>query len=466
MIHSSRRASWFQSIASRLVGLAVLLSTGILLTAGLVLSALYKQTSEQAFDGRLHVYLKALVADVASFEESDRSEPGALGESRFDRPLSGWYWQITRIDGTTPQVLKTSKSLFAGRLPQLADLGVPAKIGGLREAYAQGPDEKQLRLVERIIDLGEDGRYLISVAGDAAEISDEVRRFDAALLITFGILASVLSLSSFVQVRLGLKPLRQLQRALSDIRQGDAQYIEGRFPSEVAPLADELNLLVDSNREIIERARTHVGNLAHALKTPLSVMINEANDDASPLAEKVREQTAVMRDQVAYYLDRARAAARAVALGTVTDVDPVMAGLVRTFEKIYRDKPVRFTVEITAGLRFRGEKQDLEEMIGNLVDNAGKWSAGAVDIVAQVAAEPLAHERPALDIVIDDDGPGLAPEAREEVTRRGRRLDETKPGSGLGLSIVTDLAGLYGGRLVLEDSPKGGLRARLRLPLV
>jgi signal transduction histidine kinase len=249
------------------------------------------------------------------------------------------------------------------------------------------------------------------------------------------------------------------------IRRGEANRIVGDYPREVSPLAQEMNLLVDANHEIIDRARTQVGNLAHALKTPLSVIVNEAGSDDSPLAGKVREQATIMRDQVQYYLDRARAAARAAAVGSVTDVEPVVAALVRTFEKITRDQGLAFSAEIAAGSRFRGERQDLEEMIGNLVDNASKWTATRVHI-GVAPGVPLGPDRPSLTITIDDDGPGLAEDKRQEATRRGRRLDETKPGSGLGLSIVSDLASLYGGRLELDDAPGGGLRARLVLPAV
>jgi signal transduction histidine kinase len=456
-----------RSIAARLVVSGLVLSAAVLLIAGVILSTLYHRTTEQAFDGRLHVYLQALVADVVAIGDNERTEPGELDPVRFDQPLSGWYWQISRLDVPPNQdTVKTSKSLFASRLPSLADVGAVLRPGGVREAYVRGPDERELRVIERIIDLGDDGRYLITVAGNAEEIVEDSRRFNLSLFVTFGILGLALAISSLMQVRFGLGPLRRLRESITAIRRGDALHIDGAYPREVAPVADELNLLVDANREVIDRARTQVGNLAHALKTPLSVLINEAGNEDSPLAEKVRDQAAVMRDQMQYYLDRARAAARAAALGSVTEVEPVTAGLVRTFEKICRDRGIRFAATVPPGLRFRGEKQDLEEMLGNLVDNAGKWASERVEITIAAAAKPLPGERPAIDIVIDDDGPGLPPDKRAEATRRGRRLDETKPGSGLGLSIVNDLAGLYGGTMQLEDSPLGGLRARLLLPAV
>ncbi len=455
------------SIAGRLMLSAVGLSAIILLGAGIILSTLYRRNTEFAFDERLNVYLKALVADVASFGEADRTEPGNLGEPRFELPLSGWYWQISRIDTErdSDQAIRTSKSLFASRLPRLAELGIKPRDDGVAEGYAEGPDQQSVRMVERLIDLGDDGRYLVSVAGNPAEIVAEMRQFNLTLLVTFSVLGLALAVVTLAQVRFGLRPLVNLQAALGQIRRGDAQRIDGTFPPEVAPLAEELNLLVDSNHEVIERARTHVGNLAHALKTPISVIVNEAEAETSPLAEKVREQSRVMRDQVQYYLDRARAAARAAAVGSVTEVAPVLDALLRTFRKVFQAREITFSAVVADAFRFRGERQDLEEMLGNLIDNAGKWANSQVRVEVSRGAE-IAPERPSIVFRIDDDGPGLPKERRSEATRRGRRLDETKPGSGLGLSIVVDLAQLYGGGLVLEDSPLGGLRAELTLPAV
>jgi signal transduction histidine kinase len=269
------------------------------------------------------------------------------------------------------------------------------------------------------------------------------------------------------QVRFGLAPLKRISAGLAAIRAGRAERLEGTFPEEIAPLARETNALIDANREIVERARTHVGNLAHALKTPLSVIVNEATargDD--PLAAKVREQAAVMRDQVQHHLERARIAARATVVGTVTEVAPVVTALARSMEKIHRDRGIAIDIEMTPATKFRGEKQDLEEMVGNLVDNACKWAQSRVAIevlAARAEAAPMGYT---LRVVVDDDGPGLTPSQRErvQVPRRGNRLDETKPGSGLGLSIVTDLAALYGGALTLGTAPIGGLRAELVLP--
>jgi signal transduction histidine kinase len=454
-----------RTLAGRLFLSSVLLSVLVLAISGTILSAFNRRAVEAAFDERLKLYLKVLVADVAAMTESNTKgiEPGNLGEPQFQIPLSGWYWQILKLDreSGSANVLRASRSLFNNRLPALAEPSSLLPRSDFRDGYRDGPEGKRMRMVEQEIDLGEANRFIISVAGNAAEITGESRRFELTLLVTLGLLAAALALSALIQVRYGLVPLRRLRQALGAVRIGEKEHVEGQFPDEVAPLAQELNQVLDANREIVMRARGQVGNLAHALKTPLSVLLNEAGDDAAPLAEKVREQSAVMRDQVQYYLDRARAAARAATIGNITEIEPVLAAFIRAFSKIYRDKALEFSVEITTQLRFRGEKQDLEELVGNLVDNAGKWATSHVAITVE---RDETAETPMIRLMVDDDGPGLSEEARKEATKRGRRLDETKPGSGLGLSIVVELASLYGGKFTLEGSPLGGLRARLDLP--
>ena len=218
-----------------------------------------------------------------------------------------------------------------------------------------------------------------------------------------------------------------------------------------------------SNQQIIERARTHVGNLAHALKTPLSVITNEARSDQGKLATKVSEQAEIMRMQINHHLDRARIAARSQVIGAVTEVEPVLVRLVRAMRRIHEDRGLTIDLHVADDARFRGEQQDLEEMIGNLVDNACKWASSKVAV--EVAYIPAAEDLDGSLIVrVDDDGQGLTAEEMLEATRRGKRLDESKPGSGLGLSIVTDLAALYDGAFEMDRSPLGGLRAEVRLP--
>ncbi|PWB80499.1 MAG: ATP-binding protein [Methylocystaceae bacterium] len=450
-----------RSIAARLFLTAAALSSAVLMLAGLALTEYYRRTAEDVFEQRLGVYLRAIVADVSESGEEGRSGPGQLGDPQFELARSGWYWQITRLDSEAHEI-KASRSLFAARLPKLSDLGVPAEVGGVRRGVALGPDGRMLRIVERVIDVGDIGVYLVQVAATTEETEHQIARFRLSLIIAFSLLAIALALATAFQVRFGLRPLRLLQRELSVIRRGERQRIDGSYPSEVAPLAEELNLLISANRDIVERSRTQVGNLAHALKTPLSVIVNEADAAPGPLAEKVGEQATLMRDRLSFYLERARAAARAGAIGATTPAAPVVDALLRTFGKIYGERGVVFSGGAPPDLRFLGERQDLEEIIGNLLDNAGKWAAKEVRLTA--ALEHTATGRSLLAFTIDDDGPGLAADLREAAVRRGQRLDETKPGSGLGLSIVADLAADYGGSLRFAASPGGGLRAEVRLP--
>jgi signal transduction histidine kinase len=447
------------SIATRLFVSAAILSAIILFVAGVVLSTIYRRTTEQGFDERLNVYLKELVGDLSAPTEQERAELGNLGEPRFNLQGSGWYWEVSKADSGT---LKASRSLFGQSLPKLGDDVPFERFQPWKKGYVMLADDRRLRIIERPIDLGEDGQFIVAVAADASEIEREIREFQLALGLTFLLLGVALVASALIQVNFGLKPLADLRGAVSRIREGASERIDGDYPRDVAPLAKELNLLIDANREILDRARTQVGNLAHALKTPLSVMTNEVDAAGGPVAGKINEQVALMRHQIDYYLNRARAAALAGALGTVTDVTPALEGLTRAFSKIYRERDFDLDLAEDVGIRFRGEKQDFEEMVGNLIDNAGKYSRLQVRIT--VETEP--GDAPLLKVIVDDDGPGLPQEKREGVIRRGERLDETKPGSGLGLSIVRDLAAMYGGKVRFDASPLGGLRATLALPAV
>jgi signal transduction histidine kinase len=275
-----------------------------------------------------------------------------------------------------------------------------------------------------------------------------------------------LVIATMIQIRWGLRPLDRVRRGLAQLRSGKETRFEGKFPLEIEPLARELNALLDSNQQIIERARTQVGNLAHALKTPLSVITNEARASPGPFAEKVTEQAALMRQQVNHYLDRARIAARSNVIGAVAEAEPAITRLVRAMTRIHEDRGLSLSADVPSELRFKGEQQDLEEIVGNLLDNACKWAQSRVSVSATIECRPSDEEDGRLVIRIDDDGPGLSAEQRAEAMQRGLRLDESKPGSGLGLSIVTDLVGLYEGDFRLDRSPDGGLRAEIELPAV
>src|SRR5947209_7265172 len=424
------------SLATRLFLSATAWVVVILVITGFVLSSVYKNATERAFDRRLNLYLRTLVAEVATPDEPPDRQFQSLGEPLFELPLSGWYWQISRTDSEKPDT-RASRSLWDKKLPKLEDHAVDLSAAGVRMGYVEGPEGQSLRMVERPVDLGADGKFVVSVAGDAGEIFDETRSFDYYLGGTFLALGIVLVLTTIFQVRFGLAPLKRISESIADIRSGRAERLEGEFPVEIAPLARETNALIEANREIVERARTHVGNLAHAIKTPLSVIVNEASahlktgGGADPFAAKVLEQADVMRDQVAHHLERARIAARLTIIGTVTEVAPVIEALRRTMEKIHRDRGVAIDIEADASAKFRGERQDLEEMVGNLVDNACKWAESRVFIEALVeragAAARGVEGGSTLRIIVDDDGRGLSPDERKTVSRRGARLDESKP---------------------------------------
>src|SRR6202049_781387 len=452
------------SLATRLFLSATAWVVVILLITGVVLSSVYRDATERAFDRRLNLYLRTLIAEVATPDEPPDHQFQSLGEPLFELPRSGCYLQITRTDSEKAD-MRASRSLWDKKLPKLEDHGIDLTAAGIRLGYVDGPEGQNLRMVERPVDLGADGKYLVSVAGDATEIFDETRSFDYYLGGTFAALGIVLLLTTIFQVRFGLAPLKRISERIADIRSGRAERLEGEFPVEIAPLARETNALIEANREIVERARTHVGNLAHAIKTPLSVIVNEATAHVSdPFATKVLEQADVMRDQVAHHLERARIAARLTIIGTVTEVAPAIEALRRTMEKIHRYRGIAIAVAADPAARFRGERQDLEEMAGNLVDNACKWAASRVFIEVLVEPPPEPETGPMLRIIVDDDGRGLSAVELAQVSRRGQRLDESKPGSGLGLSIVVDLASLDGCRRSRRRAALGGVRAELVLP--
>ena len=243
------------------------------------------------------------------------------------------------------------------------------------------------------------------------------------------------------------------------IRSGAAQRLEGKFPAELAPLAGELNSLIEHSAEVVGRARTHVSNLAHFLKTPLTVLVSEAEADPGPLADSVKHQVGVMRRQVDHYLTRARTAGAVNVLGNRTELAPVLENLARVLRRIHAERGTAIEIDCPSTLYFRGERQDLEEMAGNLMDNACKWASSRVLVRA-------VKEGAFFTLLVEDDGPGLAAADRERVLERGERLDENVPGSGLGLSIVREISKLYRGGVELGAGALGGLCVRLRLPSI
>jgi signal transduction histidine kinase len=448
------------SLALRLFASAAAWTLVVLPATAILLVSLYRHAVERNFDARLNVYLTSLVASTTQGGSAKPSEPTNLGEPVFGIPFSGWYWQIKPLDGAVrPEFV--SDSLLDQQLSLPSQNAVPPDASLTRRAYAPGPEQQRLRIVEREIrPAGPNSTpYSYAVAGDATEIDGELAEFTTLLIAALGVLGLGLVAATYFQVRFGLSPLRAIRQDLAAIRSGEAEQLEGELPYEIRPLQQELNALIESNREIVDRARTHVGNLAHALKTPLSVIRNEARTHKGPLAAKVVEQAEIMRTQITHHLDRARVAARSSVIGDITDVASTLRALKRTLDRIYEERGLDIEVRCDKGLKFQGEKQDFEEMVGNLLDNACKWATSQVSVEAEWKTGAARFT-----VVVDDDGPGLSDAQLATVVKRGQRLDETKPGSGLGLAIVADLAHLYKGRFELQPFPEGGLRAKLELP--
>lgn len=348
-----------------------------------------------------------------------------------------------------------------------ADIAVPRELPSRLDAAngatitynATGPNSEPLRVAASMKMLPGRAEPLVFLAAiDRSNIDNDTREFATLTWITLGLLGAGLLLAVFIQVRIGLRPLYDLQTEIADVRKGKAARIERAYPVEISPLAEQVNRLLDHNQEVVERQRTHVGNLAHALKTPLSVMLAEADGKPGELPDLVRRQTEIMKAQVDHHLRRARAAARAQLMGERTPIGEVVDEMAVMLERVFQSKDVEIDWRAPETLGFRGERQDLQEILGNLMENACKWSARRVRISA--GATGLGQ----MIVVIEDDGPGLPADRREEVMKRGARLDEETAGSGLGLSIVDELVRAYGGRLTLGSSDMGGLKAVLELP--
>jgi len=454
------------SLALRLFATSAAWTLLALPLAGYIIYSLYREDVQLSFDAQLKKLLTQITVDSMGTGGDVPLIPPNLYEPLFEVTQSGWYWQIRPIDGAPGRTL-VSPSLATAVLPSPYDHKMKPDNGGTRWMNVPGPTGSNIRVLEFLDSPGHDPektRYSVIVAGPLDWFEATVAKFRTRLTSALALVGLGLLAATVFQVRFGLLPLRRIERGLASIRSGEVERLDGQLPAEIEPLQVELNALIDSNQDIIDRARTQVGNLAHALKTPLAVIVNEARDDHSPLGKKVAEQAQLMRDHITLYLDRARMAARVGAIGRVTPVDSTVEPLIRAIERIHADKGIAISYTVQAGAKFQGEKQDLEEMLGNLIDNACKWGKTHVYVTAAVDAQTSSPRRRKLKISVEDDGPGLSPEQRKKIGKRGLRLDETKPGSGLGLSIVGDLATSYHGRLALDASAHGGLKATLELP--
>lgn len=449
-----------------------------LVMAGFALSGLFADQAQRQFRSHLLLQLDQLTAALEVDAAGQPSLDSTLADPRWQQPYGGLYWQV---DGPGRRGLLRSRSLWDSLLRLPGD-GLPS--GQTHEHRLVGPAGQPVLVLERqvIWDAapGPDasptdgarspdqrsaaagqGSWRLIVAQDLRELEAAQQRFDLTLAASLAVLGLALAAAAGAQLALGLAPLRRLQRAVQQVRAGDAQRLEGEFPAELHPLVQDFNGVLLQNEQVVQRARQTAGNLAHAIKTPLAVLANAAAQPRGELpafAALVDEQVRSARAQVEWHLARARMGGSGVP-GLRSPVAPVLEGLLRVMRKVYAGRELRFDCDLAPdALAFAGESQDLHEMLGNLLDNACKWAQG------RVAVQACAEGRRLL-VTVDDDGPGLGAAERERVFERGIRADERQPGSGLGLAIVREVAQLYQGQVRLEASALGGLRASLELPL-
>ena len=440
-----------RSLTARLVLVAALGALPILVVAGGSLLWLFADRIENRFDTFLTAYEQQLIAAAELSADGALHLAGKPADPNFDLPFSSWYWQIRSGERTLAQSQSAGPLQGAG----LAELAAAAPDGAFD---LMGPGNAKLRVVARTVRLpGAEAAITVLVAGPHAEIDQEVYAFGMQLALALGSLGVAFLLATVLQVRYGLLPLGALRAALQNVRKGTAPRLAGDYPTEVAPLVEELNEVLAHNEALISRARVQAGNLAHGLKSPLTVLRQELTEITGERGDVLRDQVAIIGDQVERVLARIRAAGPLSASGGRTRLRPVLQDLAFSLDIIHRERGIAIEIECPDDATFLGDAADLAEMLGNLMDNACKWAKSRLRVTVELAAPNLA-------IRIDDDGPGIPPARREAALTRGGRLDQTTPGTGLGLDIVREIAELYRGSLRLEDSPLGGLRARLELP--
>ena len=405
------------------------------------------------FDEQLQSTLNAMLASAEIGPDGEVRFGRALADQRFFEPYSGLYWQVVG-----PGDLFRSRSLWDRRLgPGLPRAAMEPRAYTFASAGFAGDP---VRVIERDAVLpASNTAFRFQIAQTTRTLDAQVRRLRQTLFVSLGVLGLGLFALALAQATYGLRPLRGVRRAIGAIRSGEAKRVPGVFPPEVMPLVSELNELLDHADEQAEEARRHAGNLAHALKTPMSVLLNEARDRADDLPESVEAQLATMRRHVDHHLARARALGRRAASSARAEVWPALEGVARAVERMHADRDAVIDLVGQHGLVFRGERQDLEEMLGNLLDNAVKYGGGRVFVTVSAEAGPM------IAVAIEDDGQGIPEARRAELFGRGARLDTGQPGTGLGLAIVRDVAEIYGGSVEMGDSEDlGGLMVTLRVP--
>ncbi len=451
------------SLVRRLIWLAAAWGVLALTVSGVTLTYFFQRSSQNQYDRSAIETIEDLYSGTTVEQGPKGPEvvAPALTDQAALRVYSGHYWEIAEPAPGGMQPLVASRSLWDSELKPPDDGAARFKAGVVFSYNTDGPAGQRLRASARTVTLPGWPRPVIFIAADdRGPLDKDAGRFAEVTVVALLVLGAGLIAGVVLQVRVGLQPLFRLRRQVADVRKGKAERLDADYPVELMPLASELNALLAHNQQVVERQRTHVGNLAHALKTPLSVMLSETElRPRDPLAEVVARQAQIMREQVDHHLRRARAAARAQGSGERTPVAPVLDELARTLERIFGERGVTIDWDAEEELGFVGERQDFMELAGNVMDNACKWCRRRVRATAVPDAAPGMFR-----LTVEDDGPGLPPERRAEVLRRGARLDESAPGSGLGLSIVEEPAKAYGGSVTLGASSLGGLKVELILP--
>ncbi|MBW8734800.1 MAG: sensor histidine kinase [Asticcacaulis sp.] len=446
------------SLVGRLIRLAAVWFIFSLVITGLALTMFFHEAALQRFQVNVYQISDNLLAGTNL--EPDGSVTPPLSDAQTTFIYSGLYWEVSEVVNGQLVVRDSSRSVRHVTLtipPETRD-DLQKKPGDPLFFNEIGPQRQYLR-VAAIFSVIEHRNFVFLAGEDRTPMDKDVRTFGLVTALALLILAIGSLLSIFFQVRIGLRPLFDLTGEIAGIQRGEQQRIVKTYPAEITPVARQINAFLDDAQEMMERQRMHVGNLAHALKTPLSVLLTAAGDADGPLPETVRKQTETMRGQVDHHLRRARAAARAQTLGERTPVEPVLDELAVMLEQVFHDKGVIIDWRAPDGLSFRGERQDFQEIAGNLLENACIWCKRRVRITAE-----FIEDEQVLSVAIEDDGPGLDESRFEEVLKRGARLDESVPGTGLGLSIVDELVRAYGGQLRFERAALGGLKVKIRLP--
>ncbi len=439
-----------KSLSLRIVALSGAWIAMALAGTALLLLNFYQDHIESHYDAHVQMHMEEMVSAARLNRDGELELAYPPSDPRYMKRHSGWYWEIRHQD----RILARSHSLDGDHI-DLASNPAPDNFG---VRIINGPAGQPLRVQTRLVPSGQPGENLLLVASaPMMGITDDVVDVAGHMLISFALLALGLLVAVMFQVRIALKPINDISRGISDIHLGTADRLQGDFPVEVQPLVDELNNLLEHSSTLLRRARNQLGDLAHSIKNPLTVINNEARSMESKTGRLILEQTADIAESVDHHLSRARAFGTTNVLGARVKVKPVAEDLVFALQRIFGDRELRFELDELGDCSVRCEAQDLEEMLGNLMDNACKWARGRVRVHCR---EENGHRV----LCVEDDGPGIPQDKLERVLQRGQRLDESKQGHGLGLGIVQDIVELYNGKLHLERSELGGLRAVLTLP--